>query len=112
MKSPGQRPIPDAGSRCSLAACSDPVQVGVCCRTVEAQGRAMLRISVRDNGPGLSDEQRRRVFEPFFTTKARGTGLGMAIAKRIVEEHGGTIDVAVTIAPGAEFVIQLPRSEP
>ena len=48
---------------------------------------------VSDTGPGLSPEQQARIFEPFFTTKAKGTGLGMAIVKRIVTAHGGTIEV-------------------
>ena len=50
-------------------------------------------MSVRDNGPGLTAEQRQHIFEPFFTTKTKGTGLGMAIAQRIVEAHGGQIAV-------------------
>jgi two-component system sensor kinase FixL len=68
-----------------------------------------LRVAVRDNGPGLGPEQRQRIFDPFYTTKTRGTGLGMAIAKRIVEAHGGRIAVGEGRAAGAEIIILLPR---
>ena len=64
---------------------------------------------MRDNGPGLSSEQRRRIFEPFFTTKTKGTGLGMAIAQRIVEAHGGQIAVGTPPGRGAEIQLLLPR---
>ena len=57
-----------------------------------ASGQASeLVIAITDCGPGLTPEQQQRIFEPFFTTKAKGTGLGMAIAFRIVESHGGSI---------------------
>jgi len=67
-----------------------------------------IRLSIRDNGPGLNTEQKNRLFEPFFSTKARGTGLGMAIAQRIVEAHGGQISVGE--GPGAEIILVLPRN--
>ena len=70
----------------------------------------MLRVTVRDNGPGLNEEQRQKIFEPFYTTKSKGTGLGMAIAKRIMEAHGGDICVGSGDHAGAEFVLALPRS--
>jgi PAS domain S-box-containing protein len=95
----------------SLAACRDPVRVTVTARDAELAGRPALQIAVRDNGPGLTAEQRQRVFEPFFTTKPKGTGLGMAIAQRILEAHGGHIGVGDGSGePGAEFIITLPRS--
>ena len=77
----------------ALAACSDPVRIEVQCTETELAGRPALAIAVRDNGPGLNAEQEQRIFDPFFTTKTKGTGLGMAIAKRIVEAHGGQIGV-------------------
>jgi signal transduction histidine kinase len=93
----------------ALAACADPVRIEIRCAAADLGGRAAVRVAVRDNGPGLTPEQRQRIFEPFFTTKARGTGLGMAIARRIVEAHGGQIAVGDGVGPGAELLITLPR---
>jgi signal transduction histidine kinase len=92
----------------ALAACRDPVEITVACSEAFLKGRSAIRIAVRDNGPGLNPEQRQRIFEPFFTTKTKGTGLGMAIAKRIVEAHGGQLAVGEA-GRGAEIVITLPR---
>jgi PAS domain S-box-containing protein len=93
----------------SLAACRDPVQIDIECSEVQRNGSRALRISISDNGPGLSPEQKQRIFEPFYTTKRQGTGLGMAIAKRIVEAHGGQIAVGESTGPGAQILITLPR---
>jgi PAS domain S-box-containing protein len=93
----------------SLAACRDPVEIDIECAETTFNGRGAIGIRVRDNGPGFSLEQRKRVFQPFFTTKRQGTGLGMAIAKRIVEAHGGHIALGENRGPGAEITITLPR---
>jgi PAS domain S-box-containing protein len=93
----------------SLAACPSPVRIDITCTQTLLQRRPALRIAVRDNGPGLNAEQRRRIFEPFFTTKTKGTGLGMAIARRILDAHGGQIAVGTETGPGAEIVLVLPR---
>jgi two-component system sensor kinase FixL len=71
-------------------------------------GEEAIRVAIRDEGPGFSDEQKQRIFEPFFTTKTKGTGLGMAICQRIVLAHGGQISVGSS-GVGAEIVIRLPR---
>jgi signal transduction histidine kinase len=68
-----------------------------------------IRVSLRDNGPGFDTSSREHVFEAFFTTKTKGTGLGMAIARRIVEAHGGTIAIGDSPQPGAEIVLTIPR---
>ncbi len=91
----------------ALAACDDPVRIEVDCHEVANDDVQALEILIRDNGPGLTPEQQQRIFEPFFTTKTRGTGLGMAIVKQIVEAHGGAI-AARNAATGAEFSITLP----
>ncbi len=94
----------------ALAACSAPVRITVSCAESEIDGEPAVCVSVRDNGPGLTDEQRVRIFEAFFTTKSKGTGLGMAIAARIVEAHQGTIAIGDAKEGGAEFLITLPRA--
>ena len=68
----------------------------------------MIEISIQDNGPGIPPDVRPEVFEAFFTTKTKGTGLGMAIARRIIEAHGGELNLGDTDG-GAQFVIRLPR---
>lgn len=91
----------------SLSACSDPVVIRIECDQVsDANQSFVLRIG--DNGPGLSDEQKDRIFEAFYTTNPHGTGLGMAIVKRIIQAHGGTIHVAEDALPGLEFIVALP----
>jgi signal transduction histidine kinase len=96
----------------ALAACRDPARISITCAATNendpASAPASVRILIRDNGPGLTAEQRRRIFEPFFTTKPRGTGLGMAIAQRIVESHGGSISVE-DVDAGAAILLALPR---
>jgi PAS domain S-box-containing protein len=93
----------------SLAACPNSVHISVHCAETSLEGRPALRVSVRDNGPGLSPEQKDRIFDPFFTTKTKGTGLGMAICRRIVDAHGGKIAVGKGEDKGAEIIITLPR---
>lgn len=94
----------------SLSACGDPVRIEVRWSESRLGSRPALRISLADNGPGLTAEQRARIFEPFYTTKTQGTGLGMAIAERIVEAHGGRISVgAAEPHRGTEIVLTLPR---
>lgn len=81
---------------------SGPVQVRV---TVED---ALLRVDVIDDGDGVPMELRERVFAPFFTGRARGTGLGLAVVRRVVEAHHGSITIETTPGGGATFVLRLP----
>ena len=69
-----------------------------------------VRVSVRDYGVGISPETRSRLFEQFFTTKAEGLGMGLAIARSIVEAHAGTIDAENAEGGGARFHFTLPIS--
>lgn len=71
-------------------------------------GGANARVRIKDNGPGIAPEKLDRVFTPFFTTKENGTGLGMAISRKIVEAHEGTIEVSSETGRGTEFVVTLP----
>jgi signal transduction histidine kinase len=68
-------------------------------------------IRVTDNGPGVPDSIQEKLFQPFFSTKEEGTGLGLSIATRIVEEHGGWIDLKSREGEGATFIITLPTQE-
>jgi signal transduction histidine kinase len=69
-----------------------------------------VSVAVEDSGPGVDESIRRRLFEPLVTTKAKGIGLGLALVKRIIERHGGSITYAPPPSGGARFVINLPRS--
>ena len=72
-----------------------------------------IRIAVRDRGPGIEAANRARIFEPFHraSTAAPGVGLGLHIAKEIVELHGGTLTVETPADGGSRFVVTMPRSE-
>ncbi len=96
----------------ALSACPDPTQIEIKATPAQFEGKDAIRLSLCDNGPGFTPEQRRNVFEPFFTTKTKGTGLGLAITRRIVEAHGGRISLGQGTRPGAEMIIILPREQP
>lgn len=71
-----------------------------------------VRVTVRDNGPGIPPEHLLRIFDPFFTTKpvGKGTGLGLSISYGIVEQHGGHLAARNAEGGGAEFILELPRA--
>jgi signal transduction histidine kinase len=95
----------------SLAACSDPVEIGVAYSEATLDGLPALQIAVADNGPGLTPETEARIFEAFYTTRTQGTGLGMAIARRIVEGHGGRIEVGRSAAASSRTDGYLGKTE-
>ncbi|MCX5895157.1 MAG: ATP-binding protein [Proteobacteria bacterium] len=70
--------------------------------------RSWLRIQVSDTGMGIPDTDRAKVFDPFFTTNATGTGLGLSIVKKIVDNHGGQVQLSDYPGGGATFTILLP----
>jgi signal transduction histidine kinase len=68
----------------------------------------LVAITVSDEGKGIPADQLTNIFRPFYTTKGHGTGLGLSLARRIVESHGGTISVQSTLGQGTCFTIELP----
>src|SRR5437773_2478712 len=70
-----------------------------------------ILVSVRDSGPGFPDGIAEKLFEPFFSTKADGTGMGLAISRTIIEDHGGTLSGENCDGGGADFTIRLPEAK-
>ncbi len=77
----------------------------------EDDGHPVARLRVADTGPGMDSETVTRIFTPYFTTKSGGTGLGLPTSRRIVEEHGGRIEVHSEQDRGTEFTLVLPVPE-
>ena len=73
----------------------------------ERQGKNVL-IHFQDTGVGILKENLPRLFDPLFTTKAKGQGLGLAVCKRLVDAHEGSISVESTIGKGSTFTVKLP----
>jgi two-component system sensor histidine kinase HydH len=87
-------------------------------QAMEAGGRLALRarrsgpdlvIEVEDTGQGIAEEDLATVFDPYFTTKSQGTGLGLAVVRKIVEEHGGSVAVASAVGKGTTFTLSIPQ---
>jgi signal transduction histidine kinase len=74
-----------------------------------SDAKDLVEIAFTDTGIGISEEIMDKIFVPLFTTKAKGIGMGLAICKKIVEEHGGTISVKSKIGEGTTFTIKLPK---
>jgi signal transduction histidine kinase len=73
--------------------------------------KGMAKVSVSDTGPGISEENREKIFQPLFTTKAKGTGLGLAVCKRLVEAHGGEITFSTKEGVGTTFTVLMPLKQ-
>lgn len=87
-------------------------QIQVATRIVHDDEQDWIELSVADNGPGLPLEFGERWFEPYTSSKSRGTGLGLAVVKKIVEEHGGSVRAENRATGGAEFTLRLPLDMP
>lgn len=72
------------------------------------RGAGTYHLRFEDTGPGIPEEALDRVFEPYYSTKDTGTGLGLAVTKKIVDEHGGHIRVSSVVGRGTTFLIDLP----
>ena len=72
---------------------------------------AYVEIEVADEGAGISPDVLEHIFDPFFTTRESGTGLGLATVHRIVEEHGGAIQLESQLGSGTRIRIRLPETE-
>jgi len=68
----------------------------------------MLVVAIRDNGGGIAERDLPYVFDPFFTTKAVGVGMGLCRARRIIAEHGGSLEVESTLGTGTRVVVRIP----
>lgn len=82
---------------------------GKVCLTVKSNS-LKAKIIIEDNGTGMSEETIHRLFSPFYTTKEKGTGIGLSICRKIIEEHNGSIKVHSTHSQGSVFTIELPMA--
>lgn len=118
---PGEKPHemdPDQLVQAALNVILNAVQVmksggtiTISCREeLSAGGSGILSICFADEGPGIPDSAKDKIFNPFFTLRKDGTGLGLAIVHKIIQDHGGTIDVADNKPHGARITFRLPLS--
>ncbi|MEO1744773.1 MAG: ATP-binding protein [Cyanobacteria bacterium J06629_9] len=86
---------------------SEPKRLTIATRALSED---QVQVSFRDTGPGMTPEIKAKIFDPFFTTKpiGKGTGLGMGICFKIIEQHQGSIELNTAVGQGTEFVITLP----
>jgi signal transduction histidine kinase len=92
---------------CRSRRSSAPCQLGLTLRVVDEK----ILIEVTDTGTGIPEEAREKVFEPFFSTKPGGHGLGLALARQIIANHGGTIAFTSEMGQGTRFTIELPVTQ-
>lgn len=94
----------------AIYACANPGLIKVRCQEITLRQEEAIEVSILDNGSGFDDQTTSdQIFDAFFTTKTKGTGLGMAITKRIVEAHCGEIFVG-SPESGAEIIVRVPRT--
>jgi signal transduction histidine kinase len=86
-----------------------PARVGVA--SLYLPRKALVRITVTDNGPGIPEDQMEHLFSPFVSSKkSRGTGLGLPVSQKILNEHGGSIQVHSQPGHGSRFILELPAT--
>jgi signal transduction histidine kinase len=84
-------------------------RVTIRCSIENEQGKPWATISIQDTGDGIASADLQKIFIPFFTTKTGGHGIGLALAHRVITEHGGILTVANASEGGAVFTIRLPQ---
>jgi signal transduction histidine kinase len=97
--------------RNSYEAVEEKGKIKISLSHLKEKSRSKIRVYISDNGSGIPEDDRETVFEPFYTTKASGIGLGLPIARKIIEQHRGTIRVKKNVAKGASFEILIPAEE-
>jgi signal transduction histidine kinase len=101
--------VSNAFEACCSARSDREHSVAIGCRA----DNATLSIWVSDDGIGMSEDERQRLFTKFYSTKgSKGTGLGLVVTRKVVEEHGGSISVESSLGSGTTFHIEIPRREP
>lgn len=95
----------------ALQASDEGGEVRLSCDYARRNHKTYGRIIVEDDGPGVPEENRDRVFNPFFTTRDHGSGLGLSIASRIVDQHHGFIEISESGSGGARFEVYLPVAQ-
>jgi len=78
---------------------------------IQNNGAGMAAVRIRDNGCGIADDKIAKIFNPFYTSKANGTGLGLGVAKKVIDSHRGTIEVQSKAGQGTEFILAIPLSD-
>ncbi|MYM92825.1 sensor histidine kinase [Duganella vulcania] len=96
-----------------LKAGKEPCEVDITAQWVMVDHSQRLRVTVRDNGPGIEPANLPRVFEPFFTTRdvGQGLGLGLSISYRVIERHGGVLTAESAVGEWTKMIFDLPRAE-
>jgi two-component system, NtrC family, sensor histidine kinase HydH len=87
----------------SLDACSAGDRVQMTCKMVGEK----IQVVIRDNGPGINEQDLPKIFHLYYTTREKGTGIGLSIVQQIINQHNGTITVESTPGHGAGFTIEL-----
>jgi signal transduction histidine kinase len=94
--------------RNAIQAMAGPGSLSVTLDTVDDGAQVWARVTIRDSGPGLPQGMQDRIFEPFVTTRARGHGLGLAIVRKVIEQHRGDVHFESELGQGTTCVVRLP----
>jgi two-component system sensor histidine kinase PilS (NtrC family) len=94
----------------AVQAMPDGGELRVAARPLRERG-GRLQIAIADTGQGIADSDLPHIFEPFFSTKPEGSGIGLALVYRVLEEHGGSIEVRSRVAEGTTFILTLPAPD-